>query len=140
MFENGLSIFGAGSDQYQGLVPGYFNEISRCTLIASSEGEVLISHVVGLRPLVLHRSTSRGCRSSPLPAHHAQCPNASDFVVISDTRVLTPAGNATVCGETLQYWQAKVPGALKNTTAAAIPASLTAEAIVEMARATLAGQ
>lgn len=46
LFENGLSIFGDGSDQYQDLIPGYFNYIQNCTLIASSEGDIIISHVV----------------------------------------------------------------------------------------------
>jgi hypothetical protein len=140
-FENGLSIFGAGSDQYQALVPGYFNceygasaeprapnraptkgtprtapltttDMDRCTLLATSE-EAVVSHV---------------------------CPNASDFVKISNSRVFTPAGNATICGVTLPEWQRRVPGVLPNVTAVSLPAAaLTAEDIVNLARATLAG-
>lgn len=52
--------------------------------------------------------------------------------------MLSPAGNATLCGQSLTYWQKNAPGVLQNVTAGAIPADLTAEAIVDMARATLA--
>lgn len=67
------------------------------------------------------------------------CPNATDWPHIDNTTVLSPAGNITVCGKSVAEWQTLVPGTLSNVTTGALPASLTAEAIVQMARDTLAG-
>ncbi len=112
VFDDDLSIFGNGGNQYQPLVPGYFNDMHRCTLLAQSEGSKLMSNV---------------------------CPNATDWPNITDTVVLSPAGLVTICGLSVTEWLALVPGVLSNVTVGAIPASLTAEAIVQMARDTLAG-
>lgn len=112
-FQNDLSIFGRGGDQYQALVPGYFNYMAGCTLLAANDGEQLI---------------------------HEVCPNASDWPKIIGTSVLSPTGNVTVCGVPIAEWQARIPGVLANVSAAPIPASLSASAIVQMARDTLAGK
>jgi len=75
----------------------------------------------------------------PLGAVREVCPNATDWPRIDNTVVLSPAGNVTVCGKSVAEWQALVPGTLANVSTGALPASLTAETIVKMARETLAG-
>ena len=112
VFENDLSIWGDGGDQYQPLVHGYYNGMHNSTLLAKSEGDVLISHV---------------------------CPDAVDWPIITDTTVLSPAGNVTVCARSVASWQAQIPGVLARVVTGPLPAALTAEAIVQMARDTLAG-
>ena len=112
VFSNDLSIFGAGGDQYQPLVPGFFNTVRGCTLLAAADGEALMAHV---------------------------CPNASDWPRVTDTRVLSPTGAVTVCGGSFEAWRARVPGVLGNVSSAPIPGGLTAEGVVQMARDTLSG-
>ena len=113
VFDNDLSIWGQGGDQYQPLVRGYLNGMHNSTLLAAGEGSVLISHV---------------------------CPDAPDWPSITDTVVLSPAGNVTVCSRTIASWQAQLPGVLERVTTGPLPATLTAEAIVQAARDTLAGR
>jgi hypothetical protein len=75
------------------------------TLIAASDGEVLMSHV---------------------------CPNATDFPKIRDMAIYSPTGSVNVCGESVAYWQGLNPGLFTNVTVASYPATLTAEAILAM--------
>ena len=113
VFRNHLSIFGAGGNQYQPLIKGYFNTMSNCTLLAANDGNVLMDNV---------------------------CPNATDFPRITNTTVLTPTGSVQLCGQSVSYWQKAVPGVLQGVVAAPIPDTLTAEDIVSMARDTLAAE
>jgi len=112
-FDNFLAVWGAGSDQYQPLVAGFENGMTRSTLLAASEGEVVMSHI---------------------------CPNATQWPAVNDTAIFTPLGAATICGQSIPFWQAAVPGVLAGVTARPFPADWTAAAIVEMARETLAGR
>ena len=71
---------------------------------------------------------------------HYTCPNASDFPKVTDTLVWSPEGKVTLCGQTIPYWQAAVPGVLRNVTVAPIPAGLTPQDVLDMAKATLHAQ
>jgi hypothetical protein len=110
-YENTLSVWGRSGDQYQALVPGYFNAVRGQTQLAAAEGESIFSHV---------------------------CPDASDWPRITDSAFFSPLGNVTICQRSVPDWQAAVPGVLRNDSTAPFPAGLTAEGIVDLARATLA--
>jgi hypothetical protein len=88
--------------------------MSGCQLLAAQETDVLFSHYT--------------------------CPNASDWPKVTDTMVWSPQGNVTLCGDSIPYWQATVPGVLRNVTVAPIPADLTAQDVLAMAKATLHAQ
>jgi hypothetical protein len=110
-FAGDLAVWSATGDQYQPLVKGYINGMSGFTLLSMKDGDVLMSPHV--------------------------CPNATDWPNITDTIVYSPTGNVTICGASIASWQTQFPGVLSNVTAAAIPETLTAQQIVNMARATL---
>jgi hypothetical protein len=112
VYASSLSIWGDAADQYQALIPGYFNTVRNHTLIARKEGDLIFQHV---------------------------CPNASDWPHVTSSSYFSPAGNITICGKTVEAWQAEVPGVLANVTARPIDPALTAEAIVGLARAVLQG-
>ena len=97
--------------RYQHLVKGYFNYMSNTTILAATDGDVLFTQ---------------------------PCPNASDWPKVAGVAVLSPTGNVTVCGKPVATWQSDVPGVLVNVTTAALPAGMTAEDIVQMARDTIA--
>ena len=108
-----MAIWAVGGDQYQPLVKGYFNSMDGCSLLSPQDGDVLISHV---------------------------CPNATDWPKITNTQIFSPTGVVTVCGSTISSWQQLIPGILANVTVSAIPDTLTAQQIVDMARKTLSLQ
>lgn len=87
----------------------------------------------------LRLAHSLAARALDLAAVRHVCPNVSDWPSITDTVVLSPQGDVTVCGLSVAAWQAAVPGCLRNVTTGPLPATLSSADIVAMARATLAG-
>ena len=112
-FQDHLGVWAADGDQYQPLIKGYLNGMEGYTLLAAKDGDVLMSSHV--------------------------CPNATDWPNITNTRILSPTGNVTVCGLSIAHWQSLIPGVLSNVTGTPIPDTLTAQQIVDMARKTLKG-
>ena len=75
-----LFLFASAGNQYQASVPSLRNAFANSTVVAAGEGEVLI---------------------------HAGCPPGRDATMsplLRDLAVLSPEGNATLCGAPLARW------------------------------------
>jgi hypothetical protein len=87
------------------------NYVHNCTVLFSRSGENLLWWPIGENP----------------------CPNASNAIRFADMKIYNPTGDSTVCGQSVQHWQAQ--GFLPNVSNHVLPSS--AATVVDMARGVL---